>query len=344
VQAESITDRRQIADWLCEVYDRLDLRMTLAGAPRRHGSARSRASSESIRRYPDRPPRIATSVEAPTLLGQEDDTMSGDAAARSMSPARSELAPVEPAVARAEAAVRGRTMGEPRPIQTGVTTKVEPRHSAIVRATHWITALCFLAMLVTGALILTSHPRLYWGETGNTHMEPLLKLPIPASRGGLNTGYDFTLKDRNSWGRSLHFQTGWLLVGVGLLYGLHGLLTGHFRKNLLPARTARPGSAESYNPVQRLAYLGVIFGLFPLMIWTGLAMSPAFVARFPIAVEVFGGQQSARTIHFVVTVLLLLFIAGHIVMVARAGFVARIAAMVTGRVKGQAAVTKTEVA
>jgi thiosulfate reductase cytochrome b subunit len=75
----------------------------------------------------------------------------------------------------------------------------------------------------------------------------------------------------------------------------------------------------------------VIFVLFPLVIWTGLAMSPAIASVFPGAVSVLGGQQSARTIHFFVSVFLLLFLVVHIVMVCLAGFRNRMRAMITGR-------------
>jgi thiosulfate reductase cytochrome b subunit len=225
-----------------------------------------------------------------------------------------------------------------------------PRHSAIVRATHWVTTLCFFALLLSGVEILISHPRFYWGETGNVLTPPLFILPIPASRGSVPTGYGFVLPDQNSWSRSLHFQAAWLLVFTGLLYTISGLLTRHFRRNLQPAaadlsgrslskaivahlRFKRPAAAEawSYNVLQRLTYLCVIFVLFPLMIWTGLAMSPGFVSAFPITVTAFGGQQSARTIHFFATVLLVLFLLVHVLMVCRAGFVSRLRAMITGR-------------
>ena len=82
--------------------------------------------------------------------------------------------------------------------------------------------------------------------------------------------------------------------------------------------------------LQRLTYLLVIFVLFPLVIWTGLAMSPAIASAFPAAVTVFGGQQSARTIHFFVSVFLVLFLLVHIVMVCLAGFRDRMRAMITG--------------
>jgi thiosulfate reductase cytochrome b subunit len=230
------------------------------------------------------------------------------------------------------------------------STMVGLRHSALVRVTHWITTLCFLALLVSGLEIVISHPRFYWGETGNVLKEPLFKLPIPASRKLVPTGYEYVLPDQNGWSRYLHFQSAWVVAFSGLLYAIYGLFAGHFRKNLLPSggdlswrslstsitrhlRLERPSEAEarSYNLPQRLAYLFVIFVLFPLVIWTGLAMSPAFVSAFPATVNILGGQQSARTIHFVVSLALLLFLLVHVAMVWFAGFRSRMWAMITGR-------------
>jgi thiosulfate reductase cytochrome b subunit len=98
-------------------------------------------------------------------------------------------------------------------------------------------------------------------------------------------------------------------------------------------RFKRPRGAEawSYNVLQRLTYLFVIFVLFPLVIWTGLAMSPAFVSAVPATVTVLGGQQSARTIHFFVSLSLLLFLLVHVMMVCLAGFRSRMRVMITGR-------------
>mgnify|MGYP000936602052 FL=1 len=107
-----------------------------------------------------------------------------------------------------------------------------PRHSALVRVTHWITALCFLGLLVSGIEIVISHPRFYWGEEGNALTTPLFVLPIPASRDTVPTAYNFVLPDQNGWSRSLHFQAAWLLVLAGLLYGLSGLMTRHFRAQI----------------------------------------------------------------------------------------------------------------
>jgi thiosulfate reductase cytochrome b subunit len=227
---------------------------------------------------------------------------------------------------------------------------VTSRHSALVRITHWITTLCFLALLVSGVEIVISHPRFYWGETGNDLTPTLFKIPIPASRSLVPTGYGFVLPDQNGWSRYLHFQAAWVVVLTGLLYLIFGLLTGHFGKNLLPQgadlswrsfsnaitkhlRFERPDKKEalSYNVLQRLAYLFVIFILFPLVIWTGLAMSPAFVSAFPATVNLLGGQQSARTLHFFVSLALVLFLLIHVGMVWFAGFRSRMRAMITGR-------------
>lgn len=236
---------------------------------------------------------------------------------------------------------------------TAATTNT-PRHSAVVRVTHWITTLCFFALLVSGVELIISHPRFYWGEVGNVNTPSLFDLPIPASRAAVKTGYAYVLPDQNGWSRYLHFQSAWVAVFTGLLYAAYGLVTRHFRKSLLPAgadlswpalsrqimnhlRFKPPGEAEawSYNVLQRLTYLVVIFVLFPLMIWTGLAMSPSFTSAFPATVNLLGGHQSARTIHFFITVFLVLFVVVHIVMICLAGFSSRMRAMITGRAAAQ---------
>jgi thiosulfate reductase cytochrome b subunit len=236
-------------------------------------------------------------------------------------------------------------------VPAAVPTKaVTSRHSVLVRVTHWITTLCFLALLVSGVEIVISHPRFYWGETGNDLTPALFQVPIPASRNFVPSGYGYVLPDQNGWSRYLHFQAAWVVVSTGLLYVIFGLVSGHLRKNLLPGgadlswrsfsasiashlRFKRPSEAEawSYNVLQRLSYLFVIFILFPLVIWTGLAMSPAFVSAFPATVNVLGGQQSARTLHFFVSLFLLLFLLVHVVMIFLAGFWSRMRAMITGR-------------
>jgi thiosulfate reductase cytochrome b subunit len=206
-----------------------------------------------------------------------------------------------------------------------------------VRITHWIHTLSFFALLVSGIAILVAHPRLYWGETGAVGAPALLDLPIPFTFG------------QSGWGRYLHFLSAWVAVLNGSLYAISGLFDQHFRKHLLPAkadlawrplwravsdhlRCKRPGeeASHSYNLLQRLAYLAVVFVAFPLMIGTGLAMSPAITSVIPELVNILGGQQSARTIHFFVGSFLVLFLLVHLAMVCRAGFGDRVGAMITG--------------
>jgi thiosulfate reductase cytochrome b subunit len=225
-----------------------------------------------------------------------------------------------------------------------------PRHAAFVRVTHWITTICFFALLITGAEIVISHPRFYWGETGNNLTAPLFRIPIPASRNLVPTGYGYVLPDQNGWSRYLHFEAAWAVVLTGILYAIWGLWTGHFRSNLFPAppdrkwqaflrvmakhmRLTRPDESEafSYNVVQRAAYLIVIFLLFPLVVCTGLALSPGFNAAFPVVVKLLGGRQSARTLHFFISGFLLLFVIIHVAMIFLAGFTSRMGAMITGR-------------
>jgi thiosulfate reductase cytochrome b subunit len=224
----------------------------------------------------------------------------------------------------------------------GLDSLDSPRHSAVVRITHWITAITFVGLLVSGIAILIAHPRLYWGETGARGGPSLIDLPIPFMIG------------HSGWGRYLHFLSAWVCVFTGLVYVGSGILSQHFRKELLPAkgdfewrgigriiwnhaRFKRPPEDEAlaYNVVQKLAYLSVVIVLFPLIILTGLAMSPAIASLLPVVREAFGGQQSARTIHFFASLALVLFVCVHIAMVCLAGFTNRVRGMITGRIAGK---------
>lgn len=217
-------------------------------------------------------------------------------------------------------------------------SRVLPRHSALVRLTHWVTTVSFVALLVSGIAILLAHPRLYWGETGAVGAPALVDLPLP-----------FVLSGQSGWGRYLHFLSAWVAVLTGLLYVVSGLVTRHFRDHLLPSRSElswasiyhiasshvrlrRPSEDEllAYNVLQRLTYSLVVFVLFPFMIWTGLAMSPAMTSVFPPLVTLLGGQQSARTLHFFDALLLVLFLVVHVAMVCLAGFGREVRAMITG--------------
>jgi thiosulfate reductase cytochrome b subunit len=188
------------------------------------------------------------------------------------------------------------------------------RHSALVRVTHWLTAGSFAALAVSGIAILLAHPRLYWGETGALGTPSLVDLPLP-----------MLLTGQSGWGRHLHFLSAWISVLAGMAYVLGGMAACHFRNDWF-----RPAEPPKYTRLQRVTYTTVVFVLFPLMIWTGFALSPAITSVFPGFVTALGGQQSARTIHFIVASLLVLFVIGHVVMVALAGFSRQVTSMILG--------------
>ena len=216
-----------------------------------------------------------------------------------------------------------------------------PRHGAIVRLTHWISAASTFALIVSGVAILLAHPRLYWGETGAVGAPSLVDLPLP-----------FMLTGQSGWGRSLHFLSAWIAVITGLVYVSIGILTRHIPRDVLPARADLSPSSlagtvrdhirlrvaddpTTYNVLQRLAYSSVVLALFPLMIWSGLAMSPMVTSVFPVLVNMLGGMQSARTIHFFSAAAIALFIVVHLVMVSVSGFRLRLRSMTIGDARGE---------
>jgi thiosulfate reductase cytochrome b subunit len=239
-----------------------------------------------------------------------------------------------------------------------------PRHARWVRVSHWILALAVLTLAFTGVEILMVHPRLYWGEAGNDLTPALLELPISrnykhrgytpptrfdAAAGTVSASRTYDIFNQNGWGRSLHFLAAWMLVIPGAIYLLLGLAAGHFRARVWP-RPAElaPGSlrrelaeharlrvppfdaAAPYGALQKLAYSFVVFVAAPLMLVSGLTMAPAVTAALPFLLRLFGGYQSARTIHFASFVVLLLFVLVHVLMVVRSGFRLQMRAMTVG--------------
>jgi len=151
-------------------------------------------------------------------------------------------------------------------------------------------------------------------------------------------------------GRRWHFFFAWLFVINGTLYLGFSVLSGHLRRDLAPkahelsprhlgrevldhARLRFPEGEEArhYNALQKLTYLAVIVILLPLMVLTGLTMSPGVDAALPALVDVFGGRQSARTIHFITASALLIFVIVHVAMVVLSGTWNNIRSMITGR-------------
>lgn len=217
------------------------------------------------------------------------------------------------------------------------------RHRLSTRLWHWLNLLCLYVLFSSGLGIFNAHPSLYWGQYGSNFDHPWLKrepfgswLTIPAQ-------YDLAMSRR--WHLSFALVFAFLL----LIYMLWSLFNRHigrdlaFRKGeLKPAhvwqdikdharlRFPTGEAATRYNVLQKASYVGVIFVLLPLIILTGLTMSPGMDAAWPWLVDLFGGRQSARSIHFIVAWLLVAFFIVHIVMVLLAGPVNEVRSMITG--------------
>jgi len=238
-------------------------------------------------------------------------------------------------------------------------------HARWVRISHWILSASVLTLAVTGIVILMAHPRLYWGAVGNDLTPALFELPISRNykHGGwaepvtfitganqvVSAARTYDIFNENGWARSLHFLSAWFLVVTALIYLAAGLIGGHLRRHLIPrARELSPrllwqdvvthlhlpmpraSGGPPYGLLQKLTYIGVVFLTLPLIVVTGLTMSPAVTAAYPVLLDVFGGSQSARTIHFFAFTVLVLFLVVHVTMVVLTGFKRQMRAMILG--------------
>jgi thiosulfate reductase cytochrome b subunit len=145
-------------------------------------------------------------------------------------------------------------------------------------------------------------------------------------------------------GRVIHFFFAWILVVTLALWAVASLVNGHLRRDLAITATDLRNLPQDirdharlkfhhtgrYNVLQKCAYAGVLFVLLPLMILTGLTMSPSFNATAPFLLDLFGGRQSARTIHFIVMLLLVGFFVIHMLMILAAGPINELRSIVTG--------------
>lgn len=148
-------------------------------------------------------------------------------------------------------------------------------------------------------------------------------------------------------GRRWHFFFAWLFVANGVVYGITSILCRHLQRDLVPSprelthiprslwdhlrlRFPKGAEAKRYNVIQKLTYLLVAFLLGPVMVLAGLSMSPQLDASYPILLAIFGGRQSARTVHFVIAFAFLGFVLIHLVMVLVSGVSNNLRSMITG--------------
>ena len=218
------------------------------------------------------------------------------------------------------------------------------RHKWPVRVWHWLNAALLYILLTSGLGIFNAHPRLYWGQYGANFDRAWLE---PGRFGPLFTlpaHYDLALS------RQWHLTAAPLFAFALLGYMLWSLSSGHvgrdlaFRRGELRprhvwqdirdhARLRFPTGAAAlrYNVLQKASYIGIIFIVLPVIILTGLTMSPGMNAAWPWLLDLFGGRQSARSIHFIAAFALVVFFLVHILMVVLAGPVNELRSMITGR-------------
>jgi thiosulfate reductase cytochrome b subunit len=220
--------------------------------------------------------------------------------------------------------------------QTGRLIK---RQKLTTRITHWMWAVCLFFLLLSGLQIFNAHPGLYIGDqVGFTFDNAILEIEGFPSILTLPSTQDLAT------GRVIHFFFAWIFAATLLIWLVASLVNRHLRKDLLPnskdVKNFVPDIRDHlklklvhtvrYSPLQKLAYVGVLFVLFPLIILTGLCMSPGMNAVLPWLLDIFGGRQTARTIHFITMTLLVLFFVVHMAMIVLAGPINEIRSIITG--------------
>ena len=225
-----------------------------------------------------------------------------------------------------------------RPLSHGRTAVW--RHPAAVRISHWINVVAIVVLIMSGLNILAAHPHLYWGLR-STFADPWLSTPVVPNWLLLPQGRD--LAGARHW----HFLFAWIFVLNGLAYLVWGLVSGRFKRRLWPTRAdlgglwasvkeharfrfPRDEAARTYNVLQKLTYLAMVLIVLPMMLVTGLSMSPGFNAIGGVLLDLMGGRQSARTLHFLSAAMIVGFIIIHVGLVIWTGLFNNMRAMITG--------------
>ncbi|PZT89404.1 MAG: hypothetical protein DI637_06345 [Citromicrobium sp.] len=215
------------------------------------------------------------------------------------------------------------------------------RHALSTRLWHWINFACVVVLFMSGLTISNAHPRLYWGDWGFAPEHAWMTVPrfpdwmtIP--------GY-YSLAVARDW----HILMAWPFALMLLFMWIAMLVNRHFKRDLATSRAEWKPDAISedirahlrldfdhrsgkYNFLQKLAY-GIVLGIFlPMMVFTGIAISPGMEPTFGWQVELLGGRQSARSLHFIFAFATLGFFIVHVVLVILAGPIGQIRDMITG--------------
>ena len=215
------------------------------------------------------------------------------------------------------------------------------RHKLSTRIWHWINAISLVILFMSGLNISNAHRRLYWGDAGFDASEAWIAVVRFPGWSTIPDYYDLAAS------RGWHILMSWpFMIGL-LLFWIAIILNGHLRRNLLTSRTDwKPGAiwadirahaklqfddhGSTYNFLQKISYLVVLGLLLPLMVATGLSISPGFEPAAPWLVDLLGGRQSARSIHFIAAWGLFAFFVIHIALVLLTGPMRQIRDMITG--------------
>lgn len=214
------------------------------------------------------------------------------------------------------------------------------RHALTTRLWHWINALALAVLFMSGLNISNAHRFLYWGDYGFDPADAWMSVMRFPAWATIPQRYD--LAEARDW----HNSFAWIFALSLLVMWLVSLANRHFWRDLTTsfadwsprvlAASMRDhlrrhfASERKYNPLQRISY-GVVLGIFlPMMIFTGLAISPGFEVAAPWLVDILGGRQSARTLHFLFAWALFGFVVVHLVMVVVSGPIRQITGMITG--------------
>jgi thiosulfate reductase cytochrome b subunit len=217
------------------------------------------------------------------------------------------------------------------------------RHRISTRVWHWINAVAIIVMLMSGMMISNAHPHLYWGQYGANLDASWFDPPRFPGWATIPTNYNLALA------RHWHLFFAWVFAFGFLIYLIVSLINRHLRDLHVERREIAPkhlieevvhhaklqfptgAAALKYNTLQKLTYIVVLFVLFPLLILTGLCLSPGLSPVTMWAIDLFGGRASARSIHFICAAAIALFIIVHLLLVLLAGPYNEIRSMITGK-------------
>jgi thiosulfate reductase cytochrome b subunit len=218
------------------------------------------------------------------------------------------------------------------------------RHRISTRLWHWVNAVAIIVMLMSGMMISNAHPHLYWGQYGANLDASWFDPPRFPGWATIPSTYNLALA------RHWHLFFAWVMAFGFLIYLIISLINRHIARDLTLTRAEvapkhllaeivhhaklqfpTGAAALKYNTLQKITYIIVLFVLFPLVILTGLCLSPGVSPITGWAIDLFGGRASARSIHFICAAAIALFIVVHLLLVLLAGPYNEIRSMITGK-------------